>query len=179
MKINPINSVISFGKIPVAEFNIDHVSSSGERTKIPVIVSRSEEKDYNKYYTEERTKKLYMFRLFNNRKPDSPDCEDYFITSKTNDELLGCANCIKEGDRLNLEIIGTSTNKDYKGIGRALLAGIAADTKGKLKSLNVPVFLDKAYLFYKKCHFDYNSEQDALVLQEDKFDSLIQDAQKI
>ena len=178
MKINPLNSSVSFGKIPVAEFNVERRSAQGIRENIPVVVSRLEEKDYDEYFTEERTKKISMFRFFNHKKPDSRNNETYIITNKRSDELLGAADCYNQGDIMDLSIIGTSTNKEYHGLGKALLAGIIKDISGKLKSMHVPVVLDNAFLFYKKCHFDYNYVEDEFILYEDKFQTLIDDANR-
>ena len=176
MKINCLN--ISFGKQVVGEFTVKKSKKGGKTEIVPVKVYRLEEKDYQDSFSPKNTKRINMGNCFEDKRPTASGTA-YVIEKKSNGKLLGAAECVTLKKDLHLSTIGTSKNENYSGIGRALIAGILQDIRGKYKELIVPTALPSAYGFYEKCHFDYSEFDDTYYLDNDNYDKVILDAKRL
>ncbi len=178
MMINRITSNISFGKQAVGEFNIKQKTKDGKTKTVPVTVYRLDSEDCNDCFTHKRVKDINLGVCFQDKHALDYNESDYIIEKKSNGKLLGIAECIKSKDDMFLSTIGTSRKKKYKGVGRALLAGIVNDIKDLHKEIIVPTPLPSSSGFYKKCHFDYYDSDSTYYLDEANYDKLISDAKK-
>lgn len=179
MMINFSN--ISFGKQVVGKFNVEKTDKNGKVKKLPVQVYRLDPEDYDDCFQYEKIKKVNMHNFFDMLDPEEYQHSDYIVQDKKKDKILGLARCKNlDESSIDLQVIGTSKNKKYKGLGRALLAGILQDVKGKCSDFTVSFALPDALGFYERCYFDDDTRNSfSLKLNKEYFDDVISDAKKL
>lgn len=177
--INCISTPISFGRQAIEKFNVNKISGKDKIKKVPVTVYRLDAEDYKDSFCYRNTKHISIGNYFKDVAKPYPGHTSYIIEKDKNGKLLGAAECIERNGRIYVEMIGTSKNTEYKGLGRALLAGIAKDSKGKFPEIGIHSIVEGAGDFYKKCHFNYYSQDNLFCLDDSNYDRLIGDAKKL
>lgn len=171
--INLNSTKISFGRQAIANFKVNK-----ETEKVPVTVYKLDEDDYKDTFCFEKTKDISVGNYFREyARPDNGHTS-YIIEQEKNGKLLGAAECIQRNGRIYIEMIGTHKNSEYKGLGRALIAGIAKDSKGKFSEIIIHPLIEGVTDFFKKCHFRYLEGFKIFLLDSSKYDKLIRDAKK-
>ncbi len=178
MMINFISTQISFGRQAIANFNVNKISEDKIK-KIPVTVYKLDADDYKDTFNVRKTKNISARNYFRDLPKPCPGHTSYIIEKDKNGKLLGTAECIQINSRMFIKRIETSRNPRYSGLGRALLAGIAKDSKGKFPEIEIYSIVDGVGGFYKKCHFDYCDRDHMYYLDERNYDKLISDAKKL
>ena len=169
---------ISFGRRAIESFNVNKTTAIGTTKKVPVTVYKLDAKDLKDTFCFEKTKDICVGNYFREHAKADDKHKSYIIEKDKNGKLLGAAECTKDRGNIYLTMIGTSKNPKYKGLGRALLAGIAKDTKGEFPEIRLHSIVEGTSRFYQKCHFDYYKSDGCYCLDDINFDKLISDAKK-
>ena len=175
--MNTVHSNITFGKKLVARYNVTGTKWNGQEEQVPVRVSLLDNNlDYIGLFDRERIMDIGFYNMFDGICGMHPTRSEYIVEDERNKKILGIAECRKFEDLFAIKEIGTNRTGRYKGIGKALIAGICKDVRGKYSRINLNNPTEKNYGFYKKCHF--TQEGDSLFLLEKDYDKLIEDAEE-